>query len=99
MLLRATVEQHAGRCPATLIDLGLDRRKRRQAFDMRIPVHIGMVGPRLWFISGVLVVTVVGAIGMVSDLSRPYHGAVNVSSNALQWTIDRIELDSSSSES
>ncbi|MGI9364360.1 MAG: hypothetical protein ACR2O8_04190 [Rhizobiaceae bacterium] len=84
--------------------------QQRQAFDMRVPVHIGkllvitatsallligfhigMIGTRLWFPSGLLVATVVGAIGLISDLSRPFHGQLNVSPNALQWILDRMQ--------
>ena len=56
-----------------------------------IGFHIGLVGTRLWIPSGLLVITVVGAVALISDLSRPYHGGINVSPDALQWVLDRMQ--------
>ena len=102
----------AGLLLSALTEMFNSSTQQRQAFDMRVPVHIGkllvitataallligfhigMIGTRLWFTSGLLVITVVGAIGLISDLSRPYHGGINVAPNALQWTIDRMQQE------
>lgn len=54
-------------------------------------LNLGWRGNRMFLMSSILVLILAGSIFMISDISRPYQGATNVSPNPLIWTLQSIQ--------
>jgi hypothetical protein len=58
---------------------------------MAAGLSLGFHGNRMFLMSSLLVLVMVGAIALIIDISRPYQGATHISPDPLIWTLDSIQ--------
>jgi hypothetical protein len=58
---------------------------------MAAGLNLGLQGNRMFLMSSLLVLVMVGAIALIIDISRPYQGATHISPDPLIWTLDSIQ--------